>query len=119
MITQENIATYLDVVVDIETLIDTLKEIYPSKYQYTHPLEYFKVKEDEVIVVCEGYNGEQEYCVFPISYLYLSKENLIEAVKTEQKADKIKEQLLKEEKEIEQRKQDVFLFNKLKEKLNL
>jgi len=76
----------------------------------------FDVEKDEVLVVCEGYNGEQEYCVFPISYLYFSKEDLIEAVKLEQKADKIKAQLLKEEKEQKQRKQDIFLFNKLKEK---
>ena len=39
----------------------------------------FDVEKDEVLVVCEGYNGEQEYCVFPISYLYFSKEDLIEA----------------------------------------
>ena len=119
MISQENIATYLDVVANIETIIATLKATYPSKYKYTRPLKYFKVEENEVVVVCAGYNGEQEYCTFPVSYLYLSKEELLGAVKAEQKADKIKAQLLKEEKEIEERTQDIFLFNKLKEKLNL
>ncbi len=119
MISQENIVIYLDVVANIEAVIATLKATYPPKYKYTRPLKYFKVSDDEVVVICAGYGGEQEYCTFPISYLYLSKEDLVKAVKAEQKADKIKTQLLKEEKEIEERKQDVFLFNRLKEKLNL
>lgn len=95
--------------------------ISSKQYKSTRSTEYqyFKVEQDEVVVVCAGYNGEQEYCTFPISYLYLSKEDLVKAVKAEQKADKIKAQLLKEEKEIEERKQNIFLFNKLKEKLNL
>ena len=44
MISQENIATYLDVVANIETIIATLKATYPSKYKYTRPLKYFKVE---------------------------------------------------------------------------
>ena len=99
MLNQEKLNTYLDVVADIETIITILKENYPSKYEYTRPLKYFKVLENKVTGVCDAYDGDEYYIEFPISYLYLSKEKLVEVVEVDKITDKVKSQLLKEERD--------------------
>lgn len=119
MINQEKLNTYLDVVADIEAIITVLKENYPSKYEYTRPLKHFKVLENKVTGWCESNCGDEYYIEFPISYLYLSKEELIEAIKAEQIADKVKSQLLKEEREERQKKEDLATYNRLQKKYNL
>lgn len=123
MINQNNIkkaiTTHIEFIDYVEKVIKTMRETYPGKYHQYRSIKDLKVTNTEITYLEEDYNGDEIDITFPTSHLYLSEEELIKAVKAEQKADKIKAQLLKEEKEIEQRKQDVFLFNRLKEKLNL
>lgn len=123
MINQNNIkkaiTTHIEFIDYVEKVIKTMRETYPGKYHQYRSIKDLKVTNTKITYLEEDYNGDEIDITFPTSHLYLSEEELIKAVKAEQKADKIKAQLLKEEKEIEQRKQDVFLFNRLKEKLNL